>query len=234
MPEIRLFCLPFAGGSAYAYNPFREHLPERIELVPIELPGHGRRMREPLLSTLPEMIEEVLGQLRRHGLDTPYAIYAHSMGGLLSYLLARRILADGLPAPRRLIISGCSAPPLIPKESKKSHLPKPRFVEMLEELGGCPPEILANAELLDLFEPVLRADFKAVESYVYQALPPLDLPFTLLYGDRDAEAGRATISPWQNETTRPIALHEFSGDHFFIFEHLPEIGRIIAEALFRP
>ena len=231
MPETRLFCLPFAGGSAYAYNVFRDHLPASLELLPIELPGHGRRMRDPLLSDTAAMTADILAQIQRHGLDQPYAVYAHSMGGLLAYLLAHRLRAEGLPAPRHLLISGCSAPPLLVKESKKSHLPKPRFVKMLEELGGCPPEILANRELLDLFEPVLRADFKAVEDYVYQQpQAPLDLPLTLLYGDRDAEASRATISPWQAETTRPIALHEFSGDHFFIFEHVQAVCKIIAAA----
>jgi len=32
-------------------------------------------------------------------------------------------------------------------------------------------------------------------------------------------------------TTRKISVRQFSGGHFFIFDHLPEIGKLIAEGL---
>lgn len=47
MDKIQLFCLPFAGGSAGFYNNFKPYLRENIELIAIELKGHGCRIAEP-------------------------------------------------------------------------------------------------------------------------------------------------------------------------------------------
>ena len=45
--EFDLFCLPFSGASAYSYKPFADHAPSGLRLIPLELPGRGRRLREP-------------------------------------------------------------------------------------------------------------------------------------------------------------------------------------------
>ncbi|MGV7927253.1 thioesterase II family protein, partial [Mycobacterium kansasii] len=46
-PAMRLFCLPYSGASAMIYARWRRLVPSWLEVVPVELPGRGRRMDEP-------------------------------------------------------------------------------------------------------------------------------------------------------------------------------------------
>ena len=41
--NLTLFCFPYAGGSAAIFKSWIQYLPEKINLVAIELPGHGSR-----------------------------------------------------------------------------------------------------------------------------------------------------------------------------------------------
>ncbi|EHP40326.1 linear gramicidin dehydrogenase, type II thioesterase [Cupriavidus basilensis OR16] len=49
MAALQLFCLPHAGASATTYLRWRRLLPADIALVPLEPPGRGARLDEPLL-----------------------------------------------------------------------------------------------------------------------------------------------------------------------------------------
>ncbi|MCK5524983.1 MAG: hypothetical protein KAI83_17790 [Thiomargarita sp.] len=81
-------------------------------------------------------------------------------------------------------------------------------------LGGLPPEILEHTELMDFFEPIVRADFKALETYIYQSASPFDIPITILHGLADKEVAYQDLLPWQQESCQPIAIKTFSGGTF--------------------
>lgn len=237
MSQTLLFCLPFAGGNAMAYNVFQPHLPGRIDLVPLDLPGHGRRAREPLLARVDEMVEDMLQQLINHGgLGSPYALFGHSMGALLSYLLAHRVVRGGMPAPVHLLLSGKGAPKVDrgPVE-KKSALPKSELITQLREAGGFPPHLLEEPnvleELAELIEPVIRNDFNALEEYQHQPAEPLDVPITLFCGSEDNLGPCPEVDRWRNETRQPVNHHELPGDHFFLFQEPAKMAKKIAEAL---
>lgn len=232
-PKITLYCLPFAGGSALSYRDFNNHVAEFIDLKLIDLPGRGRRIKEPLLTNIEAVVDDILDQIKNEIGTKPYAIYGHSMGTLLGYLLTRRLLNLNLPAPAHWFFSGRKAPSIVDNDPPKYKLPKPEFIEMLNQLGGAPPEILAHAELMEFFEPILRADFEAVETYVHVPTSPLNIPLTILYGSNDKETPYAKLLPWQQETGQPISVKEFAGGHFFIFDYLPQLGQLFSETLGR-
>jgi len=107
---MQLFCFPFAGGSYYSYYPLKRFLNPRINLIPLDLPGHGRRMQEPLLSDLNDMCNDVYKQIDGE-LDNPYAFLGHSMGALIGYLLTQKITRMGFPGPSHLFATGRQGPP---------------------------------------------------------------------------------------------------------------------------
>jgi surfactin synthase thioesterase subunit len=45
--SFRLFCFPYAGGTALVYRPWAQQLPANVEVVAIQLPGRFTRTREP-------------------------------------------------------------------------------------------------------------------------------------------------------------------------------------------
>ena len=171
---MHLFCIPFAGGNAWAYRALERFVSPEITVDGLELPGRGRRSDEPLRGSLDELANDVFNQIRARAVTGRYAIFGHSMGALLAYLAAHRIRRAGLPPPEALFLSGSSAPASRPVRQRHL-LPSPEFAAMLRELGGCPPQVLEDAGLFEFFEPILRADFKAVEAWQRPEAPPLDL-----------------------------------------------------------
>lgn len=228
---VDLYCLPFAGGNAYSYRALEKLLPAAINVIPLEPPGRGRRLREPRLDTLAAVTADVVAVISG-SLDRPYAFFGHSMGALVAYLATRRLLKEGLPAPRHLLLSG-KAPPHIPSREAQWHtLPLPLFIEKLGVLGGCPPAVLADRELMDYFAPIIQHDMRLVAEYRYTPEPPLAVPLTVLIGSQE-KTSPAEAAQWRQMTTGDFSMETYEGGHFFLFEHLPDIGRLLQTRLLR-
>ena len=227
METINLLCFPFAGGQSYSYRGLGDSF-DFVTVSTFDLPGHGKRLSEPLLDDINYIIDDMFNQIQNR-LRQPYAFFGHSMGGCLAYLMARRVIREGSAPPVFLFISGRKGPAVV-EEGRRHLLPKPQFFKMLEDLGGCPPMILADPELMDLYEPILRADFAALASYRHQEAAPLDIPFLVMIGTDD-EIAEDEVMQWQRETTRPLRIVRFPGDHFFIFQHWREIRRLFVDCL---
>lgn len=227
MKKLNLYFLPFAGGSKYSYHNFVKNAPAEINIIPVEIPGRGSRFREQLLTNIHEIADDVFSQIC-DGLDVPYGIYGHSMGSLLGYLVTKRILAKGLPAPLHLFFTGASAPSVEKDTVMRYLLPKEEFRAELKQLGGSPDEILSDDNLMDFFEPILRADFEAVETYDYQPTEPFSLPVHIIIGTNEKVTYEDAIK-WQEETLQKIKVQQLPGGHFFIFDFVPEIINLISE-----
>lgn len=61
--RIKLFCLPYGGGSAYSYLKWKSNLADLIELCPVELAGRGKRFHEPYYSNIDEAVDDVYKQI---------------------------------------------------------------------------------------------------------------------------------------------------------------------------
>jgi len=231
MQTINLFCLPFAGGSKYSYRDFEEIAPPFLRITTLEYPGRGSRIKEPLVTDLCALIEDVYQQIKNELDKSTYAIYGHSMGGLVACLLARKILVNGHQPPLHLFITGTMGPSAREKEEKKRHLlGKTAFIDELKKLNGSPQEILNNEELLDYFEPIIRADFKASETYTYEEDLPLNIPFTVITGtEEDMEPDQIML--WQKETKLKVDFRRMAGTHFFIFKYPDSILGIISKKI---
>jgi surfactin synthase thioesterase subunit len=229
MNTIPVFCFPFAGGTEYSYQRFAKFAPPQLALKPVPLPGRGRRAPEPLRTDVHALVDDLLAQLKGE-LHKPYLFYGHSMGALLGFLLAKRIVAEALPPPLHLFVTGCGGPAAENREKDFYKLPRQAFIEAVRKMGGMPPEVLADAFLMDYLEPILRADFQVTGTYRYEPSPPLPIPITAVVGLKD-EVSLADALLWQRETTVPLRVKQFPGDHFFIFDHEIAIIKLLYKSL---
>lgn len=227
--KITLFCLPFAGGSKYSLLFLKKVLPSNITCHFLEYPGRGGRIKESFANDMDEVVSDLYSKIE-FSLNKPYAIYGHSMGAKVAYLLSKRISESKNLQPLHVFVSGTDAPSVADKTTPKHLLPKDEFLVAVKELGGLPDEILENAEMLEYFEPILRADFKASETYQYLKTSPLTIPMTVMTGEKE-DIEDADILEWQSETTVPIKFYKFPGNHFFIYDNEMEIGKIIEHSL---
>jgi len=231
--KINLYCLPFAGGNKYSYREFVEKAPSFLNIIPLEYPGRGAKIKEPLLSDINALADNLYNQISNEIGNNNYGLYGHSMGGLMSYLLTLKILENNKQAPSHLFITGTTGPsaPSRQEEKKRYLLDKKEFIEEIKELDGMPEEILQNEELLYYFEPILRSDFKLSENYLYQDHAPLNIPITVITGtDEDMEL--EDVQLWQKETTFKVDFKKMPGKHFFIFKHTQTVVDIISKKLF--
>jgi medium-chain acyl-[acyl-carrier-protein] hydrolase len=86
-------------------------------------------------------------------------------------------------------------------------------------------------ELMQMFLPILRADFAVLETYIYTEKQPLECPITVFGGLQDQEVSHEDLQAWREQTKAAFSLHEFNGDHFFIHSHQQSLIKLISQEL---
>lgn len=230
MKTIDLWMLSFGGGNETSYVKFGDYLPSHIRMVTFELPGKGRRIREPQLKNLHLIVDEHFEQIReRLQKNQPYAIYGHSMGTYVGHLLIQRIRDEKLPLPVHAFFTSKVAPSRN-VDLKRSFYTDEEFVERLKTLQGMPESILQNEELLRIFLPTIRNDFYAIDTYRYRPASPYPVDLSVFCGSEEPVSDDDLLA-WQKETSGVMHFKRFPGAHFWIFDHLPELCRHISETL---
>jgi len=232
MKKIKLFCFPYAGGGAAAFNKWKQYLDKQIQLQPVELAGRGKRIYDPLYKSIDDAVNDVYNKIFPDLNREPYALFGHSMGGIIAYELAYKIRENGLPNPLHVFFSGRGAPHIPDEDEEWWHdLPDAEFKEKILELGGTPKEFFEHPELLEVLLPMLRTDFKIAETYRHNGeVNPLDYNITVFIGkDEDFEAER--VHGWREHTKQVCSIHYFEGEHFFIHEKTLELVKIINNTL---
>lgn len=230
--KINLFCFPYAGGSAAVYREWSALSDTSIRWVGVELAGRGRRTREPFYKDIDAAAEDGCRIIRSLSDGAPFALFGHSMGGLLAYLVARKMEAYCLAPAAHLFISGKGAPHLPTPGKRTIHaLPDDQFIGELSRLGGTPPEVLESPEMLAFFLPLLRHDFSMAETCILPAdIRPVTSAITVLAGDED-ELCAEQLEGWRLYTRNTCIIRRFSGDHFFIREHAQAIAKLVKFSL---
>ena len=225
-----LFCIPHAGGNAAFYARFGDHLPAAVECRRLELPGRGRRSREPLGGGLEDLARDLLARMRP--LPARYALFGHSMGALLAFLCAVQARESGLPQPQALFLSSAAAPVDWAECRPRgvASLPSGELWDHVARLGGLPDCVAASKDFRQYLEPILRADFAAVETWNPAPVAPLPAPISLFIGDRDVVT-EAQARRWRLLTTGEFRLRTFSGGHFHLQNHWPDLAASIARTL---
>jgi medium-chain acyl-[acyl-carrier-protein] hydrolase len=236
MSIIKLFCFPYAGGSAAMFNKWKPFLNTNsgIELVPVELAGRGSRVSEPLYIGLQEAVDDLYQIVSASIGNTPYAFFGHSLGGLLVYELAQKIkLLKNIPQPLHLFFSGKSAPDIERSRSKKYHLmDNDDFKLKVIELGGTPPEFFNHPELVEFFLPMLKNDFRLSEiNLSEQSADPFECNISVFLGKDDCETSEEQASNWKMHTKGICTLHYFNGGHFFLHDEGIAIIELINNTL---
>ena len=210
---LRLFCFPYAGGSARIYGDWGGWLRPEIDVVPVDLPGRGDRAGERPIERFAALIDWLVPTVEPF-LDRPFALFGHGAGGLVAYELCRRLGARGLPTPERLLVSAIRPP----HDLGRSAAVPPR-TELLHAVRN----LRRNASPTrcdDGFSfPILRADWNLIASYRFEPAVPLDLPITVFGGVADELAKPRDLEAWRHYTLRRCSLHLLPGDHLFIHGH---------------
>lgn len=223
--ELQLFCFPHAGGSANTYFSLSRRLAPAIQTAALQYPGRMDRLREPLVDDLLRLADLTAKALLP--LTTrPFALFGHSMGATLAFETARRLRTHGA-SPVALVVSGRRSPTRQYPEYHHQATDEELLAE-LNRLSGTSPEILRDQELMRMLLPVIRNDYKAIETYRYEPGPPLTVPITAHVGTEDPKASVEDVRAWSELTTGPFTLHTHPGGHFYLTEREAELAADLA------
>lgn len=231
-PEARLhlYCLPCAGAGASNYRQWSRLLPPWIEVRAVLLPGRQSRYLEPPLLDADQAAELLADELPPASGRTPYALFGHSMGALLSYRMTRVLLNRRGTLP--VLLAAAAWPmrgayeddPLDPGDDDA-------IWRAVRRLGGSAPAVLDDPEMRAIALPVLRADFTLCDTYHYRPEAPLPIPVAAYGGIDDPVTAAGQLHDWQEATVRLLGPRMFAGGHFFVQDHPLEVTAALAADL---
>ncbi len=214
-PRLNLIAVPYAGGNSQALRGWQSAATADCSFLVAELPGRGTLVQAPRFADAEAAAADLARAIAQCG-RIPFALIGHSMGALLCYLVAREFQRGHHFGPAHLFLSGFRAPHLPDVRPRTAKLSDEDFVLELTRLGGTPPEVIGEQELMDYLLPILRSDFELVENFEYQTAAPLPYPITVFSGSTDQEAGPDQMRSWSEHTCRKFRMEIVEGGHFFI------------------
>ncbi|MCB1630180.1 MAG: thioesterase [Sinobacteraceae bacterium] len=213
----RVVCFPHAGASAAVYRPWALQMNPRIEVLAVQLPGRGDRLREKPLEKIADLVEHILPDVSTL-VDRPLALFGHSMGSTLAFEIAAA-LADTMPGcPSRVIVSARRPADVPDPRPPIGHLPDSEFlIELEKRYGPIPSEVRNEPEVLALFLPVLKADIRALEHHQLNAgSGRIDCPIHAWGGREDPTTPVAHLEAWGRRTRTGHSVKLFDGGHFYL------------------
>lgn len=228
MKQIKLFCLPHAGGFAMYYNQWKRYVDKSIKIIPVELTGRGRRIKEPFYNNFNEAVSDLFNEINMELDGSEFAFFGHSMGSTLAYELTYKIKEMKNQEPINLFLSG-RYPPHIRKNKDKLHLLSDKdFTKEIIKYGGMPAEVVKEKKLMEMVIPILKADFKILDSYEYTKKDnKLNCEISVLVGKDDNGAKIEELKEWNEHTNSGCNIFQFDGGHFYVNDNIEKITNII-------
>lgn len=216
---------PHAGSAAAAYRSvaatFAAHGPD---VFVVQYPQHAGRLKDPAAPTITALAEGLYtaGPWQQVG---PLQLFGHCMGSLVAFEFAKIAAQRGTPVDR-LWVSGGAAP-----SSMAELLPLPtdddEIIADITELGGTDPRLLADPEFVELLVPAVRADYQALNQYTSSPGDAIDVEIVVIGANRDDRVTSAALRGWKSHTSRGFDMHQLDGGHFFLFENIDDVDRIV-------
>jgi medium-chain acyl-[acyl-carrier-protein] hydrolase len=211
-PQLRLFCLPHAGGGAGRYRSWRAKTRSPIEITPIRLPGREGRYNEPALTDLSLLAKRTATEIYPL-LDRPFALVGISFGALLAFEIAGFLQAQGV-VPIALFLAS-HRPPRCSQHVEKLHsLDDNTLIRRLADLGGIDQVLMSDPELLTFLLATIRADLEASESHIAPQRDLLRCPLFIYVGEHDFLVNVNDMEAWKLESQATTCIRLLEGDHF--------------------
>lgn len=232
-PRARLFCFPYAGGTAATFRSWVGQAGPDLDVCPVQYPGRERLIREPFPDSLRDLAE-LCATFMQPLLDRPFALFGHSMGGLVAFEVARLLARTQARRPVHLFIATCAPPDTTRAGARFADLPDDQFLERASRVFGIPSMFVEDPEMRDLLLPRLRADFGMFDRYRVEDETPLVLPLSIFAGARDHLVPPAAAHGWHRWTRQGCHEHVLDAGHFLVNDARDEILRQVQRVLPAP
>jgi medium-chain acyl-[acyl-carrier-protein] hydrolase len=216
-PALRLFCFPHSGAGVQCFRPWLGAMPTGVALQAIQYPGRENRMKEPALTRM-EPLTTAIAEVLLPYLESPYALFGHSMGAMVAFSVCQYLQRHGKALPEHVFLSACLPPQNQALQRSVMDLSDDELLDELREYGQTPEGVLDNAELMNVYLPLVRADFSVIESFRPNPEDALSCPLTVYGGTADSRVKGLRLGDWHAWTTGAFHVELFDGEHFFVYD----------------
>ncbi len=224
----QVVCIAHSGGGASFFAGWQSKFGEDVQVLPVQLPGRENRVGEPLIPSCRVLAENLAYTLvHETGLVREFAIFGHSLGGMVGFELAR-VLANNYNRPANLCVVSSVGPTANHDGTLSRDLDDEAFLERVQAFGGIESDspVLTQAEARVIYLRILRADFEAVENYVPTPLM-YQIPVRTYLGAEDPVLSPSRMREWAAYTVGEFTQRIFVGDHFYLRDNWEEMAKDI-------
>ena len=104
-------------------------------------------------------------------------------------------------------------------------------IDELRRLSGTEMDLLGDDDVVRMILPVVRNDYRAVETYRYRPGSPLAAPVVAFTGTADPVGSVDEVRSWGDHTSAGFELVPLAGGHFFLTRHQDVILRYLTDRL---
>ncbi|WP_294343927.1 SDR family oxidoreductase [uncultured Clostridium sp.] len=229
MGDVKLFFIPYAGGSAAVYKDLEFKISPAISCFSVELAGRGKRALENYYGSFEELTKDVAEKIIKEAGNSKVSLFGHSMGVLIAYEAAYYIQTHTDLKIDTLFLSGLNPPDKM-KETKLSQYSDEKLKAVLDEMGGIPDIVKQNEEALTFFLKIIRKDYALIESYKCRKnIESIDCNIVCINGKDDLVA--TDVGWWSNYCTGNFERIQLPGNHFYINGNEQNVAAIIDERI---
>ncbi|MEE1764989.1 MULTISPECIES: thioesterase II family protein [unclassified Streptomyces] len=229
----KLICLPYAGAGASFYRPWKTLAGDALEIVPLQLPGRERLIDEDPYRDAHRAVDGLLAQLREElgeGGGHRVAVFGHSLGAVLAFELAHRLVDEPGVELLHVFVSG-SPEPARGRERRATGLSDEEFLARVGDFAGYHHPALDDPEMREMILPALRADVEMHENYTPSTDLPLQAPLTVVRGEDDDLVGYDDAESWSKVAGRDFEHVEVPGGHMYLTDAAPALVRLIVSTV---
>ena len=221
-----IFLLPYGGGSAASYRSYVVRFPRDTgTVVPVEIPGRGKRSDEEFAKTIEECAACALPEIDTE--NEGYIIHGHCMGALLAFEAIKMIEASGKKPPAFMVTSGRNAPRHVNDWLRRvPDMDDQGLFEELQELGGIPRGL--SFAMARNFLTVLRNDQAMIREYD-PGETKISVPILAFAGREDTMTNAAGLADWEDYTSKFVSIEWLDGQHYSFLAQPDLVARHIEE-----
>ncbi len=181
------------------------------------------------------LVDQLATELAHVMQPGPFAIFGHSLGGLVAYALTRELVRRGTRLPAIVAISATRPPwPPSPRSlSSLVDLDDADLVEALMTLNRTVGDPVTDRALISFMLPVIRSDLRLAGSLIdnlpadaamsRSATLPLPVPTLLLSGEADPLVTAREMAGWRRYFTGEVSTRSYPGGHFYLLDEAPAV-----------
>jgi surfactin synthase thioesterase subunit len=219
---MQLVLFHHAGGDKYAYQYFMQKINPNFEVLNTEFSGRNYRLKEPLYVNIKLIADDIYRQISPF-LQNNYIFVGMSMGALVAFLVANKLHENRRTLPKHIFLASRKSIEQYKNTPLVADADDTVFWNYVKSFGANIDGILQHQELKEFYEPILRADFKALEDFNrrHDEFLNIKLPInaTALIGKNDPHINEAGAQTWQKYFSPPFTVKSFDGGHFFLYNN---------------